>query len=70
MGDAIARGDLFFWKGHVGLAVDADTLLHANAHHMAVASEPVSEALRRIAAREFGQLVAHKRLPRINRPRG
>ncbi len=44
------RGDLLFWPGHVAIAEDADTLLHANAHHMAVAREPLRPALARIAA--------------------
>jgi cell wall-associated NlpC family hydrolase len=44
------RGDLVFWRGHVGMLLDAETLIHANAHHMAVAIEPVSEALARIKA--------------------
>ncbi len=44
------RGDLVFWKGHVAIVRDAATLLHANAHHMAVAVEPTAEALARIAA--------------------
>jgi cell wall-associated NlpC family hydrolase len=35
----LARGDLVFWKGHVGIMRDPETLLHASAHHMAVASE-------------------------------
>lgn len=56
------RGDLFFWKGHVAIAADDQTFIHANAHHMAVAYEPISEALERIAAKEFGALLAHKRL--------
>ena len=33
------RGDLFFWKGHVAMAVDNKTTIHANAHHMAVSLE-------------------------------
>jgi len=44
------RGDLLFWPGHVAIAEDADTLLHANAHHMAVAREPLRPALARIEA--------------------
>lgn len=47
----LKRGDLIFWKGHVGVMVDAATLLHANAHHMAVASEPLTTAATRIAAK-------------------
>ena len=46
----LQRGDLVFWKGHVAIARDASTLLHANAHHMAVAIEPIAAAVRRIAA--------------------
>ncbi|MEL6685934.1 MAG: NlpC/P60 family protein, partial [Pseudomonadota bacterium] len=38
------RGDLLFWKGHVGMMVDADTLIHANAHHMATVYEPITQA--------------------------
>ncbi len=46
----LKRGDLIFWKGHVAIARDADTIVHANAHHMATAIEPVSEAIARIKA--------------------
>ena len=48
--DELQRGDLVFWAGHVGIMQDRDRLLHANAHHMAVASEPLAVAIRRIAA--------------------
>lgn len=46
----LRRGDLVFWKGHVAIARDAATLVHANAFHMAVAVEPVREAIARIVA--------------------
>ena len=46
----LARGDLVFWKGHVGLMLDAERLLHANAFHMAVAIEPIATAHSRILA--------------------
>lgn len=45
----LQRGDLVFWRGHVGILTDAATLLHANAHHMAVAAEPLMGAVERIA---------------------
>ena len=45
----LRRGDLVFWKGHVGIMRDGATLLHANAHHMAVVSEPLAAAVARIA---------------------
>ena len=47
----LARGDLVFWKGHVGIMRDESTLLHANAHHMAVAAEPFAAAVERLAKR-------------------
>jgi cell wall-associated NlpC family hydrolase len=46
----LRRGDLVFWKGHVAVACDEETLLHANAHHMMVAMEPAAEAVARIKA--------------------
>jgi cell wall-associated NlpC family hydrolase len=42
------RGDLVFWKGHVAVVRDHATLIHANAFHMAVAIEPMAEAIARI----------------------
>jgi Bacterial dipeptidyl-peptidase Sh3 domain/NlpC/P60 family len=47
---ALQRGDLVFWEGHVAIAHDATTLVHANAFHMAVAFESAREAIARIAA--------------------
>jgi cell wall-associated NlpC family hydrolase len=46
----LRRGDLIFWKGHVAIVRDAQTLVHANAFHMAVAIEPIAEAVERIRA--------------------
>jgi cell wall-associated NlpC family hydrolase len=46
----LQRGDLIFWKGHVAIALGRNSMIHANAHHMAVAVEPVGEALARIGA--------------------
>lgn len=43
------RGDLIFWKGHVGIMTDADTLLHANGSTMDVALEDFAGAVKRIA---------------------
>lgn len=44
------RGDAIFWPGHVAIVRDRKTLIHANAHHMAVAIEPIHEAISRIRA--------------------
>jgi cell wall-associated NlpC family hydrolase len=46
----LCRGDLLFWQGHVAIARDQTTLVHANAFHMAVAIEPIREAIARIRA--------------------
>jgi cell wall-associated NlpC family hydrolase len=46
----LQRGDLIYWKGHVAIALGRNSMIHANAFHMAVAVEPVAEAVPRIAA--------------------
>jgi cell wall-associated NlpC family hydrolase len=46
----LQRGDLIFWKGHVAIVRDADTVVHANAHPMATVIEPTVEAIARIKA--------------------
>ena len=45
---ALARGDLAFWDGHVGIMSDPDTLIHASGHTMTVAREPLRQAIDRI----------------------
>lgn len=57
-----ARGDLIFWRGHVGLLLGPDSLVHANAHHMAVTVEPFAAAAARIAAAGGGPVTCRKRL--------
>jgi cell wall-associated NlpC family hydrolase len=46
----LRRGDLIFWKGHMAIVRDEKTIVHANAFHMAVAIEPIAEAIARIGA--------------------
>jgi Cell wall-associated hydrolases (invasion-associated proteins) len=46
--DELRRGDLVFWKGHVGIMEDERTLLHANGHTMTVARENFEAAVERI----------------------
>jgi hypothetical protein len=58
----LARGDMVFWNGHVGMMLDAERFVHANGHHMAVAIEPLAPAIQRIAAAGAGQPTAFKRL--------
>lgn len=58
--DSLKRGDLVFWKGHVGIMTDGHTLLHANGHHMMVVAEPLKDAVDRIAAR-YGEITSIRR---------
>lgn len=58
----LARGDLVFWKGHVGIMRDSTTLLHANAHHMLVESEPLQVARQRILASSESAITTVRRL--------
>jgi cell wall-associated NlpC family hydrolase len=58
----LRRGDLVFWKGHVGIMLDESRLLHANGHTMAVSAEPLAAAEERIRTRSFGPITAIKRL--------
>ena len=59
--ETLQRGDLVFWKGHVGIMSSDETLLHANAHHMSVAYEPIAEAIARIETSGGGAPTAMKR---------
>jgi cell wall-associated NlpC family hydrolase len=45
----LRRGDLVFWRGHVGIMLDQRTLFHANGHHMMTVREPLADAVARIA---------------------
>ena len=59
--DRLRRGDLIFWKGHVAIVRDATTIVHANAHHMMTAIEPLREAVARIRA-AGSDVIAIKRM--------
>lgn len=60
--EGLERGDLVFWKGHVGIMTDPETLLHATAFSMSVIREPLRPARDRILARNGGPITAIKRL--------
>jgi cell wall-associated NlpC family hydrolase len=62
---ALQRGDLIFWKGHVAIARDRETLVHANAFHMAVVIEPAGEAMIRNRGKDGetgGEITSVRRL--------
>jgi cell wall-associated NlpC family hydrolase len=46
----LQRGDLIFWNGHVAIARDDATIVHANAQHMATVVENTRDAIARIKA--------------------
>ncbi|MCD2172654.1 C40 family peptidase [Rhizobium sp. C4] len=46
--DELRRGDLVFWKGHVAIMEDEETMIHANGHTMSVAREGLKAAVERI----------------------
>jgi len=59
----LMRGDLVFWKGHVGIMCDDTRLVHASGYHMRVEIEPLREAVERIAS-VAGPVTSIKRLNR------
>jgi cell wall-associated NlpC family hydrolase len=60
--EGLRRGDLVFWKGHVAIMADSVTIVHANAHHMAVTAETLPETAQRIA-KSGTELLGVRRLP-------
>lgn len=60
--EPMRRGDLIFLPGHVGLMADADMLVHANAHWMAVTAEPLAEVLVRLAQSDPDAVITRRRL--------
>ena len=59
--EALLPGDLIFWTGHVAMVADADRIIHATGHRMAVVFEGTEAAVARIAA--TGQPVLARRRP-------
>lgn len=46
--DPLECGDLVFWKGHVAMLEDENTIIHASGHAMQVVREPLEKAIDRI----------------------
>ena len=57
----LQRGDLIFWKGHVAIVRDTETIVHANAHYMATVVENTRDAIARIKV-AGSEITAIKRL--------
>ena len=58
----LRRGDLVFWKGHVGLMMDATNFIHATGHSMTVMIEPIAVAAERIGRTSYGPITSIRRL--------
>ncbi len=56
----VRRGDLVFWKGHVAIMTDSETMVHANGHTMLVSHERLDEAVKRIGYL-YGQPTSFRR---------
>ncbi|WP_112662874.1 C40 family peptidase [Microvirga flavescens] len=61
----LKRGDLVFWKGHVGMMQDETRLLHATGFTMTVYSESLRVADQRILSCEGKLITSIKRLPSL-----
>ena len=62
-GADLKRGDLVFWKGHVAMMTDAQTIIHASGHAMAVVKEGFAAAVARIG-HLYGKPTGYRRIQR------
>ncbi len=60
--EPLQRGDLVFFPGHVGIMMDTDTLVHANAHWMQVVAEPLADVVARFPETTPQPVLARKRI--------
>ena len=58
----LQRGDLIFWRGHVGIMQSESQILHANGHHMSVTSEDFGLVCERIFQSGNGPVTHRRRL--------
>ena len=56
----LQRGDLIFWKGHVAIARDSASIVHANAHHMATVIEDTRDAIARIKSTGYDVIAINR----------
>lgn len=61
-GEALRRGDLVFFPGHVGMMADETRLLHANAHWMSTVIEPLADVVARLSASHDTPITARRRI--------
>ncbi|WP_246152697.1 C40 family peptidase [Sphingomonas montanisoli] len=58
----LRRGDLIYFPGHVGMMVDEERLIHANAHWMAVTVEPLADVTARLKPDHDRPILSRRRL--------
>jgi cell wall-associated NlpC family hydrolase len=58
----VARGDLVFWKGHIGVMRDEATLLHASGWQMRVVTERLKDVRDRYVEKGAGPITSIRRL--------
>ncbi len=58
----LQRGDLVFWKGHVGIWIAPERFLHANAMDMCVSTAPFQDIVRYIQEQENQPISSVRRL--------
>jgi len=58
---ALRRGDLVYWKGHVAIVLDRARIIHANAYHLAVEVEPLQDAISRLTP-SYGAISSVRRI--------
>ena len=61
--NSLRRGDLVFWKGHIGIWIDQHRFLHSNASDMKVAMAPLSVTADRIESKGEGPITGIRRPP-------
>ena len=61
-GEELRRGDLVFFRNHVGIMANADQMIHANSFWMQVVAEPLADVVVRFSENEDQPILARKRL--------
>lgn len=61
-GEELRRGDLIFFPGHVGIMLDGETLLHANAWWMSTVAEPLADVIDRLKPDHEQPVLARRRI--------
>lgn len=55
--EPLRRGMIVFWKGHVGIMRDPFNIIHANAYHMKVCSEPLNIVEKRMGKSKIKKIL-------------